>query len=386
MQRRHFLTLLGASAAGLALDAVPAFAGGPATPGPSPFGPLQAANGQGIRLPTGFTSRVVARAGSPLGSNGYKWPQFPDGGAVFPGQNGGWIYLANSEDFSAGKGGVSALHFGSTGRILRGNRVLKNTTANCSGGKTPWDTWLSCEEHPNGGVWECTPGGPSQGVKRPRLGRFSHEMVAVDPDDGKLYLTEDSLTGSGDEFYRFTPSNPLPDLTAGTLEVMRWNRTTGAITWVAVNPNVASHTRRQNGGPRGTAFDGNEGVWYHDGHVFFTAKVQDRVYDIDVAAQSMSVMWDADDYSSPILSGVDNLTMDKDANLYVAEDGGNMELVIISAAGRRVAPFLRVTGQAGSEITGIAFTPDGSRLYFSSQRGGANNRGITYEVKGPFPS
>jgi secreted PhoX family phosphatase len=386
MQRRHFLTLLGASAAGVALDAVPAFGGGPAIPGPSPFGPLQPANGQGIRLPAGFTSRVVARAGKPVGANGYKWHHFPDGGAVFPGQNGGWIYLANSEDFSTGKGGVSALHFSSTGRILRGNRVLKNTTANCSGGKTPWNTWLSCEEHPNGRVWECTPGGPSQGVRRPALGRFSHEMIAVDPDDGRLYLTEDSLTGSGDEFYRFTPSNPLPDLTSGTLEVMRWNRITGAITWVAVNPNVASHARRQNGGPRGTAFDGNEGVWYHDGHVFFTAKVQDRVYDIDVAAQTMSVMWDADDYASPILSGVDNLTMDKDANLYVAEDGGNMEVVLISSAGRRVAPFLRVIGHQGSEITGISFTPDGSRLYFSSQRGGPQNRGITYEVKGPFPA
>jgi secreted PhoX family phosphatase len=51
-----------------------------------------------------------------------------------------------------------------------------------------------------------------------------------------------------------------------------------------------------------------------------------------------------------------------------------------------VAPFLRVIGHQGSEITGISFTPDGSRLYFSSQRGGPQNRGITYEVKGPFPA
>jgi secreted PhoX family phosphatase len=166
---------------------------------------------------------------------------------------------------------------------------------------------------------------------------------------------------------------------------MRWNQNTGAVTWVTVNPNVASEARRRNGGPRGTAFDGNEGVWYHDGHIFFTAKVQDRVYDLDIAAQTLSVMWDADDYASPVLSGVDNLTMDANANLYVAEDGGNMEVVVISSAGRRVAPFLRVIGHPNSEITGIAFTPDNSRLYFSSQRGGANRQGITYEVKGPFP-
>lgn len=173
---------------------------------------------------------------------------------------------------------------------------------------------------------------------------------------------------------------------AELLEVMRWNRQTKAISWVAVNPTIASHVRRQHGGPRGTAFDGNEGVWYHDGHVFFTAKVDDRVFDIELAAQTMTVMWAADNYDSPILSGVDNLTMDKAANLYVAEDGGNMELVLISAAGRRVAPFLRVMNQPNSEITGPAFTPDGSRLYFSSQRGRANGLGITYEVRGPFPA
>ena len=34
----------------------------------------------------------------------------------------------------------------------------------------------------------------------------------------------------------------------------------------------------------------------------------------------------------------------------------------------------------GSEITGPAFSPDGRRLYFSSQR----NPGTTYEVTGPW--
>ena len=38
------------------------------------------------------------------------------------------------------------------------------------------------------------------------------------------------------------------------------------------------------------------------------------------------------------------------------------------------------------EITGPAFSPDGSRLYFSSQRGktGRNEDGITFEITGPF--
>ncbi|HBV22011.1 MAG TPA: hypothetical protein DEF07_09880, partial [Nitrosomonas sp.] len=38
------------------------------------------------------------------------------------------------------------------------------------------------------------------------------------------------------------------------------------------------------------------------------------------------------------------------------------------------------------EITGPAFSPDGSRLYFSSQRGisGKPEDGITFEITGPF--
>lgn len=51
-----------------------------------------------------------------------------------------------------------------------------------------------------------------------------------------------------------------------------------------------------------------------------------------------------------------------------------------------VAPFLRLVGHGGSEITGPAFNPAGDRLYFSSQRGttGRSAGGITYEVSGPF--
>jgi secreted PhoX family phosphatase len=52
-----------------------------------------------------------------------------------------------------------------------------------------------------------------------------------------------------------------------------------------------------------------------------------------------------------------------------------------------VAPFVRRDGHDGSEITGPAFSPDGTRLYFSSQRGsggGTTDPGMTFEVTGPF--
>ena len=64
----------------------------------------------------------------------------------------------------------------------------------------------------------------------------------------------------------------------------------------------------------------------------------------------------------------------------MAEDGGNLEIVALTACGD-VKPIVRVDANPlQSEITGPALSPDGSRLYFSSQR----SPGITYEVTGPF--
>ena len=38
----------------------------------------------------------------------------------------------------------------------------------------------------------------------------------------------------------------------------------------------------------------------------------------------------------------------------------------------------------GSEITGLAFSPDGTRLYMTSQRGLDGVHGMTFEITGPF--
>lgn len=113
----------------------------------------------GLLLPAGFTSRVVARGNA----------------AVI----GGWILVVNSEVLD--QGGVSALRFAPDGTIVDAYRILSGTSTNCAGGATPWNAWLSCEEVDRGRVWECDPAGQQAARVLPALGTFKHEAAAVDP-------------------------------------------------------------------------------------------------------------------------------------------------------------------------------------------------------------
>ena len=378
IHRRHFLGAGLAAAGGIALGAPPRWstaAAGP-VPGVGPYGPLRAPDVDGIALPEGFSSRVIAVGEETVAGTDYRWHRAPDGGATFP-DGDGWIYVSNSE--VAVVGGASAVRFDADGQIVQAYRILSDTTANCAGGPTPWGTWLSCEEFPLGHVWECDPQGEGQGEVRPVLGTFSHEAVTVDPERGHLYLTEDGPS-EGDGLYRCTPAR-YPDLSEGILEIASVTDD-GAVTWIEVDPLVPMDEQRPSGA---AGFAGAEGIWFDADHVYFTTKGDNRVWDLDVAAQHLAVLYDALELGDAApLTGVDNLVVSSAGDLYVAEDGGNLELVMISRE-REIAPVLRIIGHEGSEITGPAFDPSGTRLYISSQRGPAGaTAGVTYEISGPF--
>lgn len=404
MRRRHFLRA-GATTVGAAAM-VPAFwrwaYAREARPGEGPYGPLGEPDENGIRLPEGFTSRVIAVSQRPVGTTGYVWHTFPDGGATFPTDDGGWVYVSNSEVPVAG--GVGAVRFDADGNIVDAYPILTGTSVNCAGGPTPWNTWLSCEEQDAGRVWECDPYAPSQGTVRPALGTFVHEAAAVDQAEKRVYLTEDVGDGG---FYRFTYERD-EDLSSGLLEIAAVAGAEGAaatsggqVTWHEVpNPNPLAFpeapeqpetpTRYQV--EAASHFDGGEGIWFDAGEVFFTTKGDDRVWAYEPGTQELSVIYHADALADPPLTGVDNLTVAEVGDIYVAEDGGDMQIVIITPE-RIVAPFLQVTGHTGSELAGPAFDPSGNRLYFSSQRGGpfevsesqpGAGFGITYEITGPF--
>ncbi|MGB2570217.1 alkaline phosphatase PhoX [Micromonospora citrea] len=353
----------------------------PAQPGVGPYGPLGVADANGIQLPAGFASRVIARSRQVVPGTSYAWHDAPDGGACFIAGTG-WIYVSNSE--ISRTGGASAVRFHADGTIASAYRILANTNRNCAGGATPWGTWLSCEEVSRGYVYETYPQGGTAAVRRPAMGRFNHEAAAADPDRKVIYLTEDESSGC---FYRFRPT-VWGDLSSGTLEVLvAGTATSGPVTWARVpDPDgYPTSTRQQVSGAK--KFNGGEGCWYADGTCWFTTKGDNRVWAYDAVAQRIDLAYDdslVTGGTAP-LTGVDNITGSARGDLYVAEDGGNMEINMITPEGV-VTPFLRINGQGGSEICGPAFSPDGSRFYFSSQRGtsGSSSGGITYEVRGPF--
>ena len=364
VSRRDFLSLTGRGAIVLAVIG----AGGilvacdPVT--------LNAPDANGLKLQPTFTSRIIATTGQAVAATGYAWHSAPDGGACFALPNGGWSYVSNSE---AVAGGASFVRFASDGTIVGAGRCLSGSIANCAGGATPWGTWLSCEEWFGGRVWECDPTGVNAAQARPAMGAFTHEAAAADVANKCIYLTEDLPDGA---LYRFVPTK-WGDLSAGKLQVL--TQAGNTLGWGTVPDPDGNPTVTRNQVANTKRFKGGEGAAMSNGRLFFTTKGDNRVWRYNPATNALDIIYDDDVQVNGVLSGVDNVASSSGNVIYVAEDGGNMQIVLVRETGATFA-VVELTGVASSEMTGPAFDPSGSRLYFSSQR----NPGVTYEVSGPW--
>jgi uncharacterized protein len=347
------------------------------------YGPLGPPDENGVRLPQGFRSRVVARGDEVVPGTGYRWHIASDGMASFPDDGGGFVLVSNSEDF---EGGVSALQFGRDGRVEDAYRILSGTTQNCSGGGTPWGTWLSCEEVEEGRVWECDPSGRRRAVAHPAMGIFKHEAAAVDAADRRVYLTEDLIDGG---LYRYTPAE-WPDLSEGLLEIARARD--GVVEWVEVPDPLARRERTRRQVEDSAQLERGEGVWL-DGHTLYVATTADhRVHAYDTRRERIEVVYDGLASRSAPLLRVDQLTGSRAGEVFVCEDLATDEIDMgVIDRNRRVSKFLSVTGpqHERSELTGVTFDPSGRRMFFASQRAFPKSDaepgpGAIYEVTGPF--
>ena len=138
-------------------------------------------------------------------------------------------------------------------------------------------------EKPHGYVFEVPADGTSEAEPLRAMGRFVHEAIAVDPDTGIVYETEDQQTAG---FYRFLPTEPGNLPAGGRLEMLavagapeadlRAGQATGdwrRVEWVPIDdpdpadagPNTVFAQGREAGG---ATFRRLEGIWYGGGRIY----------------------------------------------------------------------------------------------------------------------
>ena len=145
----------------------------------------------------------------------------------------------------------------------------------------------------------------------------------------------------------------------------------GTLAWAEVpDPaGLAAPTRKQVAAMR--PFPGGEGIWFDSGIVYFSTKQTDQVWAYETATGRIETIYDrAAAGEAGVLRGVDNLTVTGAGEVFVCEDGGDMEVCVI-APDRTVAPFLQLTGEAAgeqNELAGVVFDPTGTRMYVAAQR------------------
>jgi secreted PhoX family phosphatase len=168
--------------------------------------------------------------------------------------DGKWAVKAGSKYNKRYTGNTNYRAGGPAAGALSG--TIKGTLNNCSSGRTPWGTYLTCEETTDnyldptqpainyGWVVELDPYGEilPQAVKRTAMGRFSHENVAYMADANNrtaFYMGDDSTPGC---IYKFVPDRAFSSsnraantdlLDYGTLYVAKFNAD-GTGSWIAL--------------------------------------------------------------------------------------------------------------------------------------------------------
>lgn len=362
-----------------------------------------------LALPEGFRYTILAAEGDRM-DDGTPRPPLPDGMEVYD-AGGGRLALClnheirfeNPEAFPRPDDRTTS-PAGCTTIVLRPDLSREamfvsqsDTAVNCAGGRSPWGTWLTCEEFESPGtadgasrgygwVYDVDPFTGENGSHYPAMGRFFHEAIAFDPATGTVYETEDQPDGL---FYRFTPER-RDDLRSGRLEAMQVLPPRGRgdrlrVRWIDVSDVATSSNIRFVGRSRGaTPFDGCEGITHFGGSIYFDEGEGGdaglgRIWRYRPAPGTLELFYESADRSD--LQQPDNLREQPGTgDLVYCEDrsgGDEPNKLVIQAVTGEVVTF--AVDMTGSELAGASWDPSGRRLFVN-----IHDAGLTVAVEGPF--
>ncbi|SHI93808.1 hypothetical protein SAMN02745146_1968 [Hymenobacter daecheongensis DSM 21074] len=388
---------------------------------------------QQLRLPATHTFQLLAQGGDAYSNpaDGQLRDSFDFTGFVAAGGSASNGYIAlNHEGTTAAASGVSILDLNFSAGSRLWSVVARNPVNfapvvgafnNCSGGLTPWNTVVTCEENTPtsptdsngdgyydfGWATEIDPAtrtikdqdGDGRPDKLWHLGRFKHENVTVAADQRTVYQGADE--GATYSFvYKFVATT-AGQLGAGRLYVLKLDGAIGTATtgtWLPVpntTPAECNSTATAALALGATSFNGVEDTDISPltGQVYFAAKGPGTVYRFTDAGSTVSGFEvfvgnsaATPGQSYPITTGSgtvpelwglgnDNLTFDAYGNLYVLQDGGRNHIWLVRACHTQAAPAVEVFAltPAGGEPTGMTFSPDQRFLFLSFQHPSAAN-------------
>ena len=273
--------------------------------------------------------------------------------------------------------------FDQDGNLIDYQMVLTGTFVNCGGGKTPWNTWVSCEEHQDGQVWQVDPTGQRTlqimtiGRERGEWESFAYDVR--DKEHPQFFVTEDEPDGA---LRRFRPdtvdweNDPWQMLHGdGILDYLLVEpdgRRNGTFSWTVNLQHAKDNAERY--------FPKTEGIDAHEGILYFVSKHFRRLYILDLDQQTyhwestVSGIFDGTpDQMQRLLGGGKDDEAETDL-LYFTEEGGNNAGIHARNVEGQFFSILE-SPVYEDETTGLAFSPNGKHMYVAYQE-----TGILYDI------